>query len=114
MAGSPAAKRASASRRRAGQEYEPGRDTAGREPMRSMWADSARRRADPRHPAALQAPPTLATKSRPARLLMKSGERCIAQSHTETPNPSSTLVRPPSPGPMQTRQGGSFPMPRFL
>lgn len=114
-AGSPRAKRSSASTRSAGQEYEPGRaTTAGPLLTRDRWAVSARCRAEPRHPAALHAPPTLATKSRPARLVRNSAERCIAQSQTDTPNPSSSRARFPSPRPMQIRHGGRLPIPRAL
>lgn len=112
---SPRAKRASASLRRSGHEYDPGlRPTGTGRVTRARCAASARRRPGPKHPAASHAPPTLATKSRPARRAMNSADRCAAHNHTDTPNPSSTFLRSPSPGPMQIRHGGRFPIPLAL
>jgi hypothetical protein len=113
--GSPPANRASASLLRSGHAYDPGRlVTAAGRAMRARCAARARRRPGPKQPAASHAPPTLATKSRPARRAMNSADRCAAHSHTQTPKPSSTFLRSPSPGPMQIRHGGRFPSPRAL
>jgi hypothetical protein len=74
----------------------------------------ARRRPGPKHPAASHAPATLAAKSLPALRARNASEPCAAHNHTETPYPSATRLRSPSPGPMQIRHGGRFPIPRAL
>ncbi len=63
--------------------------------MRSKWWRSARFRLELMHPAASQTPPRLATRSRPARRVRNSSDRCSAQSQTLTPKGRWSLARPP-------------------
>ena len=82
--------------------------------MRARWERSARSRAAVRAPVAAHAPERLTTKSRPARRVRNSGDRCSAQSHTLRPNGSRSSARSPTPGPMQIAHGGRDPIPRAL
>ncbi len=107
--GSPRAKRASASRRRAGHAYEPGRSRSRGPRTRARCASIARLRRRVRHPAADHTAPRLAAKSRPARRVMNPTLRCPGQSQTNTPWARCTCSRPPSPGPPQIAHMGSFP-----
>lgn len=113
-AGSPRAQRASASSRRSGHEYDPGRGAGPGGAIRRWCPESARLRAAVMHPAAFQTPISETTKSLPALLRRNSGDRCSSQSHSETPNGSRSSFRGPYPGPMQIAHGGSFPIPRAL
>lgn len=66
------------------------------------------------HPAASHTDERLTTRSRPARFVMNSGERCSAQSQTLAPNGRCRRARGPIPDPTQMAHGGSFPIPRAL
>jgi hypothetical protein len=112
---SPRAYRRSASRRRSGHEYDPGRRAAGGSARtRARWPRSARCRAALMHPAASQTPERLTTRSLPARRVRNSRDRCSAQSHTLRPKGRWNRARGPDPGPMHIAQGGEDPIPRAL
>jgi hypothetical protein len=107
---SPAEKAASASARRAGHEYDPGRDRVAGEPaIRARWPPSARSLALVKHPAPRHAAISDAAKSRPARRVWNSTLRCPAHNHTDTPPGRCISARSPSPGPMHKRHGGRDP-----
>jgi hypothetical protein len=114
VAASPRAQRASASRRSSGQAYDPGLGAGPAGRIRRWCPLSNRWRAAVMHPAAFHTPINETTKSRPDRLRRNSGDRCSAQSHTETPKGSLSCSRGPRPGPMQIAHGGRFPIPRAL
>lgn len=115
VGGSPAAHRASASCRSAGQAYEPGRRRAvfaGR--TRRRWAVSAAscRRVDV--PAARHTAARLTTKSLPARLRWNATLRCASHSQTDTPWVRWCSARGPCPFPAQIAHIGVLPIHSLL
>lgn len=66
------------------------------------------------HPAASHTPDRLTTRSRPARRVRNSADRCSAQSQTLSPKGRCSCARGPEPGPIQIAQGGDDPIPRAL
>lgn len=108
---SPAANAPSASRRRSGQEYDPGssRAVAGGPPSRARCRSSAREREAVRHPAARQTWSKLATRSRPPRRVRNSCDRWAAHSQTLTPQGRWSRARSPCPFPTQIAHAGTEP-----
>lgn len=112
---SPAANAASASERRAGHAYDPGRRrSAGGPVRRARWRSSALDRRAVRHPAARQTLISDTTRSRPARRVWNAADRCASHSHTRTPQGRCSSARAPCPTPTQMAHGGRDPIPRAL
>ena len=96
--GSPAANPASASRRRAGHEYDPGACRTGiPDDNRARWMVSERAREAVRHPDERHTWSRLASRSRPARRVWKAADRCAAHSQTLTPHGRWSGALSPSP-----------------
>lgn len=112
---SPAAKAASASRRRAGHEYEPGASRTGiPDDNRARWIRSERARAEVMQPDDRQTWNRLASRSRPARRVWNAADRCAAHSHTLTPQGRWRGALSPSPAPTQIAHAGRLPSPFSL
>jgi len=107
---SPWLNAASASRRREGQEYDPGASRSGPPPVsRARCRSSERDRAAVKHPAARHTCIREATRSRPARRVRNSAERWASHSHTRTPQGRCSSARAPDPAPTQIAHAGSAP-----
>ena len=107
--GSPAAHRLSASARRIGQVYDPGRSRGAGEPRAAWNRSSARERCAVKHPDARHTCIRETTRSRPARRARNPGSRCAAHSHTDTPPGRCNSARAPCPAPTQIAHAGVFP-----
>ncbi len=83
--GSPAANRRSASTRRRGHEYEPGRPRRTPAVTRRMCAASAARWRLFKHPAVCHKPVRHSTRSRPPRRHRNLSLRWVSHSQTDTP-----------------------------
>ena len=105
---SPVRKRASASSRTDGQEYDPGR--YGGVPPRSAarWAVSAALRRFVIQPCADHRRCRVSTKSRPPRCCWNSSDAWSGQSQTATPNPRATACARPRVRSAQIAQGSPF------
>ena len=112
---SPVRKRASASSRTDGQEYDPGR--CGGVPPRSAarWAVSAALRRFVIQPCADHRRCRVSTKSRPPRCCWNSSDAWSGQSQTATPNPRATACARPRVRSAQIAQGSPLAaIPRAL